>query len=113
MQLLLIWPCINADSSNEEGLSRSSIAASHGHTDIVRLLLDNGRKSINRTARDRSGSTALMIAVNHGYMDVVRVILEDCAKQGGVHAYSQGLRSLVMAVSGGNQSLVLLLLNLV
>ena len=110
VQLLLTWPCINADSSNEEGLSPLLIAASQGDTDIVRHLLNNGRKSINTTARDASGSTALMIAVSHGYEDVVRVILEHGARTGETHICHQGSRSLMMAVSGGNQGLVLLLL---
>ena len=109
---LLTYPCIDANSPNEEGLSPLLIAASYGHTDIVRLLLDNCRKSINTTARDRSGSTALIIAVSHGYLDVVRVILEHCARKGETQIYDQGLRSLMIAVSGGNQGLVLLHLEL-
>lgn len=110
VQLLLCWPCINADSPNDNGLSPLLIAASHGHTDVVQLLLNGWHKGIDTGARDRSGSTALMIAVSHGYLDVVRVILEHGVKAGKTHMYNQGLRSLIMAVSGGNQGLVLLLL---
>ena len=110
MQSLLTHPCIDANSPNEDGLSPLLIAASYGRTDIVRILLDNCRKSIDMTARDRSGSTALMIAVIHGYLDVVRIILVHCARRAKTQVYDQGIRSLIMAVSGGNQGLVLLLL---
>ena len=51
-----------------------------------------------------------MIAVSRGYLDVVRVILEHCAREEETYVYNQGLRSLIMAVSVGNQGLVVLLL---
>ena len=38
VRLLLRWPCINANSPNEEGLSPLLIAVSHGHTDMVRAF---------------------------------------------------------------------------
>ena len=112
MWCLLTYPHIDADSPNEEGLSPLLIATSHGHTETVRVLLDCSRKSIDTTARDRNGSTALIIAASHGYLEVVRVILEHCARKGETQIYGQGLCSLMIAVRGGNQGLVLLHLEL-
>ena len=107
---LLTYSYIDANLPNEEGLSPLLIAASQGHTEMVRLLLEKYRKDINTTARDTSDSTALMIAVKNGYLDIARAILEHGARTGVTHIHHQGSRSLMMAVSGGNQGLVLLLL---
>ena len=105
---LLTWPRIDANSPNEEGLSPLLIAVSHGHADIVRALLNNRWKTIDWRAKDRSGSTALMIAARYGYLDVVRVILEHCGRTQDTGP--QASSSLMMAVRGGNQGLVALLL---
>ena len=108
MRSLLTWPCVNADSPNEEGLSPLLIAVSHSQAEMVRALLDNRWKTIDLRAKDRSGSTALMIAARFGYLDVVRVILEhyDRTQETG----PQASNAFMMAVSGGNQGLVALLL---
>ena len=107
VRLLLTWPCIDADSLNEKGLTPLLIAVSHGHTAIVQLLLYKG---VNSRSRDGTGSTALMIAVSHGYLDVVRLLLKHNEETGNTNIYLQTSTSLMMAISGGNQGLVLLLL---
>ena len=111
VRLLHKWPCINAKSPNEEGLSPLLMAVSHGHTDIVRAILDNSHRGIDLRARDRRGSTALIIAVSHGYLDVVRLLLKHNEETGNTNISGQISKSLMTAVSGGNQVLVLLLLD--
>ena len=110
VRLLLKWPCINANSPNEEGFSPLLMAVSHGHTDMVRAILDESYRGIDLRARGRRGSTALMIAVNHGYLDVVRLLLKHNEETGNTNVYGQISKSLMTAVSRGNQALVLLLL---
>ena len=52
-------------------------AASAGHSEIVRLLLEADPKSIDVTETSgRGGSSALMKAAQSGYSDVLRVLLE-------------------------------------
>jgi len=48
------------------------LAASHGRSDMVELLLAAGA-DVN--ARDEDGSTALMCACEHGYIDIVQMLL--------------------------------------
>ena len=107
VRLLLTWPCIDADSPNEKGLNPLLIAVSHGHNAVVQLLLNKG---VDSRSTDGSGSTALMIAVRHGYLDVVRLLLKHNEDAGDTNIDGQIWTSLMMAVSGGNQGLVLLLL---
>ena len=77
---------------------------------MVWASLDNPLGGIDVKARDISGSTALMIAVSHGYPDVVRLLLKHNEETGNTNIYGQISKSLITAVSGGNQVLVLLLL---
>ena len=53
------------------------LAVSHGRTDMVRLLLEEGA-DVN--LQDDDGSTALMCACEHGHTDIVRIMLSnpDC-----------------------------------
>jgi len=48
------------------------LAASHGRSDMVELLLDAGA-DVN--ARDEEGSTALMCACEHGYTNIIQLLL--------------------------------------
>ena len=49
------------------------IAASNGHTDIVKALLDKGA-DVN--ARGNKGSTALMFAAYNGHTDIVKSLID-------------------------------------
>ena len=48
------------------------LAVSHGRTDMVRLLLEEGA-DVN--LQDDDGSTALMCACEHGHTDIVKIML--------------------------------------
>ena len=52
------------------------VASSHGHVDVVRVLLEHGAE-INKAAN--SGCTPLFIASQEGRVDVVRVLVEQGA----------------------------------
>ena len=51
-------------------------AASEGHGDIVRMLLDDGDR-VDRTLQTKDGRTALMFAASKGHGDIVRMLLDD------------------------------------
>ena len=56
----------------QSGQTALMLAASHGRSDMVELLLASGA---NVNARDEDGSTALMCACEHGYIDIVQMLL--------------------------------------
>ncbi|MBZ0155444.1 MAG: ankyrin repeat domain-containing protein [Alphaproteobacteria bacterium] len=66
---------IDADTHEEGGRGRTAMmrACRHGHTDIVRLLLEKGA-DVNK--QDAFGDTALTYAACNGYMDIVKLLLE-------------------------------------
>ncbi|KPP71675.1 KN motif and ankyrin repeat domain-containing protein 4-like, partial [Scleropages formosus] len=63
--------------ASQAGQTALMLAASHGRTAMVHLLLDCGA---NPNVQDHSGSTALMCACEHGHGDIVRLLLDhpDC-----------------------------------
>ena len=63
----------SADSIDEHGRTPLSYAASHGHREIVKLLL---RKSdIDVNLKDTSGRTPLSYAAGKGQKDIVELLL--------------------------------------
>ncbi|KAK1545654.1 hypothetical protein CPAR01_03156 [Colletotrichum paranaense] len=51
-----------------------SLAAEHGHLDVVNVLLESGK--VRSDSRDDHGRTPLSHAARHGHLDVVNVLLE-------------------------------------
>ncbi len=81
-------------------------AASEGHADCVRLLLDGGA---DHEARDKKGLTALLCAAGEGHTDCVRLLLD-----GGANVEAKdknGLTALIGAASNGNTDCVRLLMD--
>jgi len=56
----------------QSGQTALMLAASHGRSDMVELLVAAGA-DVN--ACDEDGSTALMCACEHGYIDIVQMLL--------------------------------------
>lgn len=81
------------------GWSLLHLAASQGHTDVARLLLERGAKP----NREYHLKTPLQTAVRHGHVGVVRVLLEHGADVSDVAL-------LGIAVESGNSDVVRLLL---
>ena len=48
------------------------MASSNGHSDVVRLLLEQG---VDVNARDMWGSTALQLATSRGHNEIAKLIL--------------------------------------
>ncbi|KAI3540543.1 hypothetical protein CSPX01_08205 [Colletotrichum filicis] len=51
-----------------------SLAAEHGHLDVVNVLLESGK--VRSDSRDDHGRTPLSYAAEYGHLDVVNVLLE-------------------------------------
>ncbi|KAJ7319384.1 hypothetical protein DFH08DRAFT_1086266 [Mycena albidolilacea] len=80
-------------------------ASGHGHTEIVRLLLEKG---IDFNAKDGKGRTALEVACTEDHTDVVRLLLESGADTNAKGAF---LGTALQAASWvGNKEVVGLLL---
>ncbi|MGH9429838.1 MAG: ankyrin repeat domain-containing protein, partial [Terriglobia bacterium] len=91
-----------ADKSN--GVTVLMVAATYGHTDIVRVLLEKGAKV---DAQNREGATALMLASMQGHVETVRALL---AKDANVNIKSNdGRTALSAATSGQHEEVVELL----
>lgn len=95
-----------ADSSmpDAEGKSPLELAAEGGNTDIVRMLL---MRRSDEDRLERETHLALMAAIQRGYEDVVRALLPVVTK---VDAESDDSTPLMLALSGGNDNIVDLLL---
>ena len=81
-------------------------AASHGHTEVVKRLLDRGA-DIN--AKYDYGQTALFRAADNGHIEVVKLLLDR-----GAHIYApydDGWMLLLCAAYRGRTELVKLLLD--
>ena len=79
-------------------------AARHGHTEIVRLLLDRGALV---DARDKKGQSALMIAARYGHTEVICLLLERGAMLDAID--KNGNTALIISASEGQLEALLLL----
>ncbi|KIY67850.1 ankyrin, partial [Cylindrobasidium torrendii FP15055 ss-10] len=86
--------------------SSMHIAATNGHTEIVRMLLGDSRTSVNDT--DRDGLTALQCAVDQWHLQCVEILLQHNADVN--RAYPDGSTPLHRAAGSGRPELVSLLL---
>ena len=62
------------EKRNEAYYTAFLLAAHHGHFDIVKLLIEEGKANIKAT--DGSGSTALIIAGSKGYLEIIDYMLQ-------------------------------------
>ncbi|CAK8994193.1 unnamed protein product [Durusdinium trenchii] len=86
---------------NRDGLV---LAASCGHLEVVRLLLEAG---VDKDAADTDGWTALHIAAENGHSEVVRLLLEAGADKDA--ADTDGSTALHFAARNGHLKVVQLL----
>jgi ankyrin repeat protein len=75
-------------------------AASEGHLNVVRWLLDHGAK-INYVVQGKPRCLPLMRAAGNGHIDVVKLLVEHGAD---VHATWKGVNALTHAYNYGQQS---------
>ncbi|KAI1178591.1 ankyrin repeat protein [Nemania sp. FL0916] len=94
-------------TSRKDNYGRTPLfwAATRGHRDVVKLLLDYGSR-IN--FKDRSKLTALHIAVTGEHKDVVSLLLDRSARIEGKASY--GDTPLVRAIQANSKEIVMLLL---
>lgn len=63
----------SVNARNDNGWTALHLAASHGHTEVVRMILDAQGVSVNAAAND--GATALQVAALNGHKGVVKELL--------------------------------------
>jgi uncharacterized protein len=98
---------VNVDARlGEDGETALHRAASRGHVQAVRLLLDHGAKV---DATDGEGVTPLVLASYRGQTEVVKLLLERSADV-NAREKRNGLSSLSHAVGRGDKELVGVLL---
>ena len=97
---------VKANSHNSTPLH---LASQYGHTDVVRLLLDN---EASADVRDGDGNTPLHCAAGFGHLEIIRMLLE---RRAGInYQNNQGWTPLHRASGdrdGGNSDIVQLLLD--
>ncbi len=92
--------------SQPEGITALALAASHGKTDVVKLLIEKGSPTVD--LGNVEGVTPLMVAAWKGYPDVVKELLAAGANCN--YADRRGETVLMFAVDGQNLPVVDLLL---
>ena len=95
----------NRDRGAVDDMTPLRLSVVHGHTDLVRLLLQAGAEA---NTQDKDGMTALHLAADEGYTSIVALLLEK-----GVEVNTQakdGRTALHLAAQKGRASIVALLL---
>ena len=82
-------PWLDADASDENGVTALMLAAQNGHAEAVRLLLDAGA---NADAQIEGGATAAKLARKHGHKDIARMLIAAGASGGAMHRRPIGKR---------------------
>lgn len=102
------WISKNPGKINEADaeLPLLQLAAMHGRSQIVKMLLDAGA---NPKLQSEAGNQALHWAVSNGHIEVVRLLLETDAP---INAYSDGFHAnmLTLAIRNGHNDIYLMLI---
>ncbi|XP_028733596.1 ankyrin repeat domain-containing protein 27 isoform X2 [Peromyscus leucopus] len=96
---------LGVNVTNQDGFSPLHMAALHGRTDLVPLLLKHGAYS---GARNTSQAVPLHLACRQGHFEVVKCLLEANAKPNKKDL--GGNTPLILACSGGHHQVAALLL---
>uniref|UniRef100_A0A0G4HXG7 Uncharacterized protein n=1 Tax=Chromera velia CCMP2878 TaxID=1169474 RepID=A0A0G4HXG7_9ALVE len=98
---------VNVDVRDEErGETALMFASFHGHTDIVRLLVD-AKASLDM--QDKNGKTALILASENGHTDIMRLLVD--AKANVDIQDEEGISVLMLASFYGHTDIVRLLVD--
>ncbi|XP_065334017.1 ankyrin repeat and BTB/POZ domain-containing protein 2 isoform X2 [Cloeon dipterum] len=119
---LQLLPCTKINTVNEHGLTPLMAACVHGDEASVRLLLDSGADVDTESPGSRQGGasdetqhwTSLTYAALQGHTGVARLLLERGANVEGGARLSEDRSTetpLQVAVAGGSQDMVTLLLS--
>ena len=106
LRLQLYHGGASAESADTEDTTPLLWATSEGHTDLVRLLLDQGAKV---ESADEQGRTLLSVAAAGGQDAVARLLLEKGADVQSVDY--RGRTPLALAAANGHEAIVHLLLD--
>lgn len=66
---------VDVDSKNDEGWTALMMASHNGHTQVVRLLIQNGADVAARSQAEPK-RTALLAAAEQGHADIVKLLLQ-------------------------------------
>lgn len=100
---LFVESGMSVETANEYGFTALHWAASWGHLEVVRFLVEDRGADVN--AREARGWTALLGAARFGYLEVIRFLVE---KHGAdVRATTDdGFTALHLSARGGSLELV-------
>uniref|UniRef100_A0A6U3Q8H2 Uncharacterized protein n=2 Tax=Ditylum brightwellii TaxID=49249 RepID=A0A6U3Q8H2_9STRA len=87
------------DSPSDEGITPLIAAASEGHVEVVKLLIDEAKADVD--AKDKDETNSLMAASARGHNDVVELLLAAGAKVNEQNV--DGHTALMFAYNGKNQ----------
>ena len=76
VQLLLDQEGVNADSTDNDGMTVLSLAAIAMHGATVKLLLEHKDAKVNINSKDDNGETPLFLAAREGCEDMIRLLLK-------------------------------------
>ncbi|UKZ78861.1 hypothetical protein TrVFT333_006607 [Trichoderma virens FT-333] len=99
---LLLEGGTNATVANEGGWMPLHAAASKGHVDVVRLLLDMGKVDVD--SKNDDGRTALRLAVERDHEDIVQLLLKRGVLMFQCRQTFQGHNSSINAVAFSHDS---------
>jgi ankyrin repeat protein len=91
------------------GMTPLYIACANGHTNCVKLLLENGAINYRKHERSQGVDTPLLIACTYDYTDIVRLLLQNTASNIN-DSDTAGRSPLFIAVKVRNLNVVRLLL---
>jgi ankyrin repeat protein len=86
-------------SKNNEGIDPLIAAASEGHDDCVKLLLETGKVDVN--AVDKDGTTALMATAVRGHHKTLQLLISHGSKVNAQN--TDGHTALMFAYNGKNR----------
>ncbi|XP_025898138.1 ankyrin repeat domain-containing protein 27 isoform X2 [Nothoprocta perdicaria] len=98
---------LGVNVSNQDGFTPLHMAALHGHSELVSLLLKNGA---NISAKNAKRAVPLHLACQKGHFQVVKCLMDYNAKQNKKDIY--GNTPLIYACSNGQYETTALLLQL-